>query len=167
MRSKNSERAARPLSALIAGGAVVVGVILLFGLPPDRLPTATAAATPTIIRFTVNEGTNISITRPPTGQSIIMDLHGFLYRLPPQGGQAVRITDVFQDAARPEVSPNGQRIAFQGYDATNGGHFHVVLVNPDGSSIQKLTTGNYDDREPAWSRDGTHIAFSSDRATGQ
>ena len=96
MRPKTSERAAPPLSALIAGGAVLVGVALLFGTAPDRLRTATAASTPTIIRFTVNEGTNISITRPSTGQWIIMDLHGFLYRLPPQGGQAVRITDVVQ-----------------------------------------------------------------------
>ena len=118
MRPKTSGRAARPLSVMIAGGAVLVGVTLLFGTAPDRLQTATAASTPTMIRFAVNEGTNISITRPSTGQWIIMDLHGFLYRLPPQGGQAVRITDVFLDAARPEISPNGQRIAFQGYDAT-------------------------------------------------
>ena len=118
MRPKTSGRAARPLSVMIAGGAVLVGVTLLFGTAPDQLPTATAAPTPTMIRFTVNEGTNISITRPSTGQWIIMDLHGFLYRLPPQGGQAVRITDVLLDAARPEISPNGQRIAFQGYDAT-------------------------------------------------
>ena len=167
MRPKSSGRAARPLSVMIAGGAVLVGVTLLFGTAPDRLQTATAASTPTMIRFAVNEGTNISITRPSTGQWIIMDLHGFLYRLPPQGGQAVRITDVLLDTARPEISPNGQRIAFQGYDATNGGQFHVVLVNPDGSNVQKLTTGNYDDREPVWSRDGTRVAFASDRATGQ
>ena len=64
MRFKTSGSAARPLSALIAGGAVVVGVALLFGPAPDRLQTATAAATPAIVRFTVNEGTNISITRP-------------------------------------------------------------------------------------------------------
>ena len=167
MRPKTSGRAARPLSAMIAGGAVLVGITLLFGTAPDQLQTATAASTPTIIRFTVNEGTNISITRPSTGQWIIMDLHGFLYRIPPQGGQAVRITDVFQDAARPEISPNGQRIAFQGYDATNGGYFHVVLVNPDGSGVQRLTSGNYDHREPVWSRDGTRVAFASDRPTGQ
>ena len=101
MRCESSRSTARPLSALIAGGAVVVGVALLFGPAPDRLQTATAAATPAVVRFTVDEGTNISITRPANGQSIVMDLHGFLYRLPPQGGQAVRITDVWQDAARP------------------------------------------------------------------
>ena len=67
----------------------------------------------------------------------------------------MRITDVFLDAARPEISPNGQQIAFQGYDNENGGYFHVVLVNPDGTGVRRLTEGNYDYREPAWSRDGT------------
>jgi hypothetical protein len=38
-----------------------------------------------MVRFTVDEGTNISI----------MDLHGFLYRIPGLGGQAVRIPNVY------------------------------------------------------------------------
>ena len=168
MRPKILGKAARPFSGMVAGGAVLVGIAaLVFGIAPEQLLTATAARTPATIRFTVNEGTNISITRPSTGESIIMDLHGFLYRIPGQGGQAVRITDVFLDAARPEISPDGQRVAFQSYDGDNGGYFQIVLVNPDGTGVQRLTEGNYDYREPAWSRDGTRVAFASDRPTGQ
>src|SRR5215218_977883 len=111
VRPKNPTRAARPLRGAIAGGAVLVGIAaLVFGLAPEQLSTATAARTAATVRFTVNEGTNISISRPADGQSIIMDLHGFLYRIPGQGGQAVRITDVFLDSSRPEISPNGQQI---------------------------------------------------------
>ena len=39
----------------------------------------------------------------------------------------------------------------------------VWAVAPDGTGQHKLTWGAYDDREPAWSHDGTRIAFSSDR----
>src|SRR4051812_25303564 len=152
MKSKSSRKAAHPFSGMIAGGAVLVGAAaLFFGIAPQQLPSATAARTPATIRFTVNEGTNISISRPTNGQSIIMDLHGFLYRIPGAGGAGVRITDVFLDAARPEISPNGQQIAFQTYDAENGGYFHVMLVNPDGTGVRRLTDGNYDHREPIWS----------------
>jgi hypothetical protein len=41
-----------------------------------------------------------------------------------------------------------------------------VLVNPDGTGVRRLTEGNYDYREPAWSRDGTKVAFATDRPTG-
>jgi Tol biopolymer transport system component len=151
--------------AAAISGVVLAGTLLTIG--GGTRHAATAAQAPAMIRFTVDEGTNISITRPSDGQSIVMDLHGFLYRIPGQGGRAVRITNVYLDSSRPEISPNGQRVAFQGYDAEGGGYFHVVLVNSDGSGVRRLTNGNYDHREPAWSRDGTRVAFSSDRPTGQ
>ena len=70
----------------------------------------------------VDEGTNIRSAGPRTAIDHL-DLHGFLYRIPGQGGQAVRITNIFADAARPRFSPNGQRVAFQSYDHDNGGYF--------------------------------------------
>lgn len=150
--------------------AAVTGVFLAAGLlvgGGGSRNVAVANNGPDMVRFTVDEGTNISISRPADGQSIIMDLHGFLYRIPGQGGQAVRITNIYLDAARPEVSPNGQRVAFQSYDHENGGYFHIALVNSDGSDARRLTSGNFDHREPVWSRDGTRVAFASDRPTGQ
>jgi Tol biopolymer transport system component len=150
--------------AAAVSGLVLAGTVLTVAGPRQQ---AVANHLPAMTSFTVDEGTNISISRPADGQSIIMDLHGFLYRIPGQGGQATRITGIYLDAARPEVSPNGQRVAFQGYDAENGGYFHVVLVNSDGSGVRRLTSGQYDHREPVWSRDGAKVAFSSDRPTGQ
>src|SRR5688572_20559783 len=110
MTAKKVRTATRPSTSVIAGGAVLVGLsALLFGVVPEQVPSATAARTQGMVRFTVSEGTNISISRPSSGQSIIMDLHGFLYRIPGNGGAATRITDVFLDASRPEISPNGQQ----------------------------------------------------------
>jgi Tol biopolymer transport system component len=166
VRFKNSQ-APRRFSGIVAGGAVLVGVTALFASMALEKQTPAVASQDRTIRVTVDEGTNISISRPTNGRSIIMDLHGFLYRLPGDGGRAKRITSIDLDAARPEISPNGQQIAFQSYDAENGGYFHVKLVNPDGSGVRRLTSGNYDHREPAWSRDGRRVAFASDRPTGQ
>jgi Tol biopolymer transport system component/imidazolonepropionase-like amidohydrolase len=151
--------------AAAVSGVVLAGTLLTIGGKSGQFAIAQQA--PAMIQLTVNEGTNIAISRPADGQSIILDLHGFLYRVPGQGGAATRITGVYLESSRPEVSPNGQRVAFQGYDAEFGGYFHIVLVNSDGSGVRKLTSGHYDHREPVWSRDGTKVAFSSDRPTGQ
>ena len=37
-------------------------------------------------------------------------------------------------------------------------------MNADGSEMRAITSGPFDDREPSWSRDGSRIAFSSDRS---
>jgi Tol biopolymer transport system component len=58
-------------------------------------------------------------------------------------------------------SPDGASIAFQGY---RDGNYHIWTVPTAGGVTRQLTSGLNDDREPAWSRDGTRIAFSSDRA---
>ena len=150
--------------AVAVTGVVLAGTLLTVG---GSRNTAIANHGPETVRFTVEEGTNIAISRPANGQSIILDLHGFLYRVPGQGGQATRLTNIFADAARPEVSPNGATVAFQSYDHDNGGYFHIALVNSDGTGLRRLTNGNFDHREPIWSRDGTKVAFASDRPTGQ
>jgi len=60
----------------------------------------------------------------------------------------------------PSWSPNGDRIALCGL---RDGHADLYLVAPDGSGLRQLTDDLYDDREPAWSPDGSSIVFASDR----
>ena len=66
--------------------------------------------------------------------------------------------------ASPSFAPDGKRLAFAGSD--EGGWTDIYLVDVTGDSLRALRRDIYHDREPDWSPDGRHIAFSSDRWTG-
>ncbi|MCC3860941.1 amidohydrolase family protein [Pseudemcibacter aquimaris] len=111
--------------------------------------------------ITFNQGTNFGLSTSPDGAYIAMDLQGILWVLPTRGGEAHAITSGQQPEVRePSFSPDGKKIAFQGFHA---GYFHIWTVNIDGSDLKQITTGNFDDREPFWNADGNTITFSSDR----
>ncbi len=102
----------------------------------------------------------MAVTASPDGRTLAMDLQGGIWTLPASGGTATRITDEYHDARQPVWSPDGSRIAFQGY---RDGGYDIWAVAPDGTGLRQLTWGPYDDREPVWSHDGKRLAFSSDR----
>ncbi len=108
----------------------------------------------------VTEGTDMAATVSPDHKTIILDLQEALWSLPISGGQAKRLTDPLLEPSRPDWSPKGDLIAFQGY---KGGTFHIWVMKPDGSGVRQLTSGHGDDREPRISPDGTKVAFASDR----
>jgi Tol biopolymer transport system component len=58
----------------------------------------------------------------------------------------------------PAWSPDGKRIAFQAYFSDG---WDIWTMNADGTGLQQVTSGPFDDREPHWSPDGTRIAFSA------
>jgi Tol biopolymer transport system component len=121
----------------------------------------TAPSKSIVKSVTVSEGTNMAATVSPDGKTLIVDLQETLWSLPMTGGKMKRLTDPMLEPSRPDWSPKGDWIAFQGYKT---GTFHIWLMKPDGSGVRELTDGHGDDREPRISPDGTKVAFASDRA---
>lgn len=112
-----------------------------------------------------------------------------IYVLPLAGGEARQLTTLDDDCGDITWSPDGARIAFTTKDPKaadaapddairvydrmryktdegfllDGRRRHVWLVDVATGATRKLTEGEWDDAQPAWSRDGREIAFVSNR----
>jgi TolB protein len=69
-------------------------------------------------------------------------------------------------AFHPAPSPDGRFIAFTGVPrgAEQDGNYDVYVVARDGTGLRRVTNDPSYEGQPAWSPDGTRLAFVSDRA---
>jgi Tol biopolymer transport system component len=92
-----------------------------------------------------------------------------LYVMGESGGFRRLTADLAVDS-NPAWSPDGRRLAFaSGRDGVTGPlgqarrHLNVYAVSADGSALRQLSRATGYSAEPAWSPDGSLIAFVSDR----
>lgn len=116
-----------------------------------------------------------------------------VWLIPADGGEAQQLTFMQHGASNPVWSPDGKRLLFSAqvgpadeetedgkplpkarvidrlwYRLDGVGYIyerrsHLFLVDVSGGEPQQLTDGDWDDNEPAWSPDGSTIAFASSR----
>ena len=83
------------------------------------------------------------------------------------GSGFVQLTTSLADDSWPTWNPAGTKIAFQSNrNLTPGGNasqLDIYVINADGTGETRLTTDTTNEAQPAWSPDGTKIAFVSDR----
>jgi len=91
------------------------------------------------IDFSTNEGTWMSIDVSPSGEWLVFDLLGHIYRLPIDGGKAESLTQESGLAVniQPAISPDGEHIAFI---SDRKGQKNLWIMNADGSNAQAVIT---------------------------
>ena len=120
-------------------------------LRADRLPLTAERK----IRFTVNEGTWMSVDVSPDGRTIAFDLLGDIYVLSIEGGKARRILSGMAFDFQPRFSPDGRTLAFA---SDRSGEVEVWLADADGKNPRPLDPDGALGGMPAWSPDGKVIA---------
>ena len=103
------------------------------------------------------------------GGVIAFEAGGAIYVVDSEGGMPRRIVAAKAGVTnmQPALSPDGSRIAFS---SNLEGTFDIYVIGVDGAGRRRVTTGGgssiqpesvpIDDSEPAWSPDGSRIAFA-------
>jgi serine/threonine protein kinase len=93
-----------------------------------------------------------------------------LYRVNSDGTDLQKITDLPEGACQPSWSPDGAQLVFTSPCPGRGEFYETLyyesslyIINADGTGLKALTPAPGSDFDPAWSPDGTRIAFTSVR----
>ena len=82
-------------------------------------------------------------------------------------GEAKRTDLAGAQGMQPRVSPTGDFVLFTAPHAETGKH-DIFRVPAEGGAVENLTaTPAVDERDPAWSFDGSQVAFAADRETAE
>ncbi|NKB87008.1 MAG: amidohydrolase family protein [Acidobacteria bacterium] len=120
------------------------------------------------VRFSVDEGTWMTLDVSPDGSTVVFDLLGDIYTMPIAGGQATRILGGIAWEMQPRFSPDGQWIAFT---SDRSGGDNIWIARTDGTDAQQVSNESFRLlNSPNWSPDGQYLIgrkhFTSTRSLG-
>jgi TolB protein len=101
----------------------------------------------------------------PDGRYLVFSREGALFRASAIGGPARRVGRGLGNASDPAYSPDGKLIAYD-YRRPGFSIREVYVMHADGTGIRQVTKLRQVSGLPAWSPDGTRIAFQSNIRLG-
>ena len=102
-------------------------------------------------------------TISPDGSTIAFSYQGDIWTVPAEGGRALRMTVHEAYEARPQFSPDGNKI---GFISDRNGNDDVFVMNANGSQIKQLTHHSTSDGLTGWTPDNKAI-FTTNRLFNQ
>jgi hypothetical protein len=107
--------------------------------------------------LTHGSGLSVDVARDA---SLVMDLSGALWKVPPGGGEAAMVAEDSGRISRPRLSPDGERVV---YAAAAGGQRGLRLHALGSGETAALGSSAWLNLQPSWHPGGERVVFSSDR----
>jgi len=116
-------------------------------------------------RVIASDGGNQSAQPSPDGRQIVFQStrtgRPEIWRGDADGSHLLQMTSFDEGfSGTPRWSPDGKWIAFDHHLKT---HSQIYLIDSEGRNMHAVTSGNYENLVPGWSRDGTAVYFASNR----
>ena len=112
------------------------------------------------------DGGDFSAQPSPDGQQVAFQSArsgkcGEIWKSDLNGGNLLQMTFFEKGfSGTPRWSPDGKWIAFDNHTVEHG---QIYLIDSEGRNLHVVTSGNYENVVPSWSRDGTALYFASNR----